>query len=52
MWVGNLMLVILNLPMIGLWVRLLQAPYRLLYPAIIAAASAPTPSTARHSMST
>jgi TctA family transporter len=36
MWVGNLMLVILNLPMIGLWVRLLRLPYRLLFPAIIA----------------
>jgi len=35
MWVGNLMLVILNLPMIGLWVRLLLVPYRLLYPAIL-----------------
>jgi len=35
MWVGNLMLVILNLPMIGLWVRLLFVPYRLLYPAIL-----------------
>lgn len=35
MWVGNVMLVILNLPMIGLWVRLLRVPYRLLYPAIL-----------------
>jgi TctA family transporter len=35
MWVGNLMLVILNLPMIGLWVRLLRVPYHLLYPAIL-----------------
>jgi TctA family transporter len=35
MWIGNLMLVILNLPMIGLWVKLLQVPYRLLYPAIL-----------------
>jgi TctA family transporter len=35
MWLGNLMLVILNLPMVGLWVRLLRVPYRLLYPAII-----------------
>jgi putative tricarboxylic transport membrane protein len=35
MWVGNAMLVIINLPMIGLWVRLLQVPYRLLYPAIL-----------------
>ena len=36
MWVGNLMLVILNLPLIGLWVRLLTVPYRVLFPAIIA----------------
>jgi putative tricarboxylic transport membrane protein len=35
MWIGNLMLVILNLPMIGMWVQLLKVPYRLLYPAIL-----------------
>jgi len=35
MWVGNLMLVILNLPMIGFWIKLLTVPYRLLYPAIL-----------------
>jgi TctA family transporter len=35
MWVGNLMLVVLNLPLIGMWVRLLTVPYRLLYPAIV-----------------
>jgi len=35
MWIGNLMLVILNLPMVGIWLRLLRVPYRLLYPAII-----------------
>ena len=35
MWLGNVMLVILNLPMIGIWVKLLQVPYRLLYPAIL-----------------
>jgi len=35
MWVGNLMLVVLNLPMIGMWIKLLAVPYRLLYPAII-----------------
>jgi TctA family transporter len=35
MWLGNLLLVILNLPLIGIWVRLLRVPYRLLYPAII-----------------
>ena len=35
MWIGNLMLVVINLPMIGLWVKLLTVPYRLLYPAIL-----------------
>ena len=35
MWIGNLMLVILNLPLIGIWIRLLKVPYRLLYPAIL-----------------
>ena len=35
MWIGNLMLVIINLPMIGLWVRLLRVPYRMLFPAIL-----------------
>ena len=39
MWIGNLMLVVLNLPLIGLWVRLLTIPYRALFPAIIAFAS-------------
>ena len=35
MWIGNLMLVILNLPLIGIWVKLLSVPYRILYPAIL-----------------
>ncbi len=35
MWIGNLMLVILNLPLIGMWIKLLKVPYRLLYPAIL-----------------
>ena len=35
MWIGNLMLVVLNLPLVGLWVRLLRVPYRLLFPAIL-----------------
>ena len=39
MWVGNLMLVLLNLPLIGLWVKLLTVPYRVLFPAIIVFAS-------------
>ncbi len=39
MWVGNLLLVLLNLPLIGLWVRMLTVPYDVLFPAIIAFAS-------------
>lgn len=35
MWIGNLMLVVLNLPLIGIWVRMLSVPYRLLYPSIV-----------------
>src|SRR5918994_533105 len=35
MWVGNLMLLIINLPLVGLWVRLLKVPYRLMFPAIL-----------------
>jgi len=35
MWIGNLMLVVLNLPMIGMWVKLLTVPYRFLYPSIL-----------------
>lgn len=35
MWIGNLMLVILNLPLIGIWIRLLTVPYRFLFPAIV-----------------
>ena len=35
MWVGNLMLVVLNLPLIGIWIKLLTVPYRMLYPAIL-----------------
>ncbi|MCA8868444.1 MAG: tripartite tricarboxylate transporter permease [Rhodobacteraceae bacterium] len=34
-WIGNIFLVILNIPLIGIWVRLLQIPYNLLFPAII-----------------
>ena len=34
-WLGNIMLLVINIPMIGLWVRLLQIPYHLLYPAIL-----------------
>ncbi len=36
MWIGNLMLIMLNLPLIGLWVKLLTIPYYMLFPAIIA----------------
>jgi TctA family transporter len=35
MWLGNLLLLVFNLPMIGVWVSLLRIPYRLLFPAII-----------------
>jgi TctA family transporter len=35
MWIGNLMLVVLNLPLIGIWIKLLKLKYRYLYPAII-----------------
>ena len=35
MWIGNLMLVVLNLPLIGIWVALLKVPYRWLFPAIM-----------------
>jgi putative tricarboxylic transport membrane protein len=35
MWIGNLMLVVLNLPLIGIWVKLLALPYRFMYPAIL-----------------
>jgi TctA family transporter len=35
MWIGNLMLLVINLPMIGVWVKLLSVPYRLLYPAVL-----------------
>jgi putative tricarboxylic transport membrane protein len=35
MWIGNFLLVVLNLPLIGLWVRMIMVPYQLLYPAIL-----------------
>jgi TctA family transporter len=35
MWIGNFFLIVLNLPLIGLWVRLIMVPYQLLYPAIL-----------------
>src|SRR5881397_1300531 len=35
MWIGNLMLVVINLPLVGVWVSLLRVPYRLLFPAIL-----------------
>jgi len=35
MWIGNMMLLVLNLPLIGIWVRLLSIPYRFLYPTIL-----------------
>jgi putative tricarboxylic transport membrane protein len=39
MWIGNLMLVVLNLPLIGLWVKLLKVPYHILFPIIMAMCS-------------
>ncbi|MGQ4275089.1 tripartite tricarboxylate transporter permease [Terrihabitans sp. B22-R8] len=35
MWTGNLMLLIINLPLVGIWVSMLRIPYRLLFPAIV-----------------
>jgi len=35
MWVGNLMLLVINLPLIGIWVRMLKIPYRLMFPSIV-----------------
>ena len=35
MWIGNLMLVVLNLPLIGMWIKLLSVPYRYLFPSIL-----------------
>jgi putative tricarboxylic transport membrane protein len=35
MWIGNLMLLVLNLPLVGLWVKMISVPYHYLYPAII-----------------
>ncbi|HYF18631.1 MAG TPA: tripartite tricarboxylate transporter permease [Ramlibacter sp.] len=35
MWIGNAMLIVLNLPLVGVWVKLLKVPYRFLYPAIL-----------------
>ena len=35
MWIGNFFLILLNLPLIGLWVRMIMVPYRLLYPSIL-----------------
>src|SRR5690606_15381989 len=35
MWIGNLMLVVLNLPLVGIWVNMLRVPYRILFPVIL-----------------
>jgi putative tricarboxylic transport membrane protein len=35
MWVGNAMLLVLNLPLVGIWIRLLKIPYRILFPAVV-----------------
>lgn len=47
-WIGNLFLVLLNLPLIGLWVKMLTVPYRVLFPAIIAFAAIGTYSLNRN----
>jgi putative tricarboxylic transport membrane protein len=52
MWIGNAMLIILNLPLIGMWIKLLTVPYRWLFPAIVLfCASACTPPTTTPSTS-
>ena len=35
MWAGNLMLLVINLPLVGVWISMLKIPYRLLFPAIV-----------------
>src|SRR5712692_6901903 len=35
MWIGNLMLIVINLPLVGMWVKLLQVPYRFLFPIFL-----------------
>jgi putative tricarboxylic transport membrane protein len=44
MWIGNLLLVVLNLPLVGIWVKILTIPYRYIVPAVMgcSAASAST----------
>jgi putative tricarboxylic transport membrane protein len=42
MWVGNLMLLVLNLPLVGIWVKLLSVPYRLMFPSIVVFAAVGT----------
>jgi putative tricarboxylic transport membrane protein len=48
MWIGNLLLVALNLPLIGIWVRMLRVPYWALFPAIVLFASIGTYSISRN----
>lgn len=50
MWVGNLMLLVINLPLVGIWVRLLKVPYRLLFPAILLFCCIGVYSIASHTM--
>jgi TctA family transporter len=35
MWIGNLMLLVINLPLVGIWIQLLKVPYKFLYPSIL-----------------
>lgn len=51
MWIGNVMLVILNLPLVGLWVRLMRVPYWILFPSIVAFCCIGTYSIASSSIS-
>jgi TctA family transporter len=43
MWIGNLMLLVLNLPLIGLWVRVIGIPYHFLFPIISSVRSGASP---------
>ena len=49
MWIGNAMLLVLNLPLIGLWIKLLSVPYRWLFPAIVLFCAIGVYSTSNHS---
>ena len=50
MWIGNLALVVLNLPLIGMWIKMLKIPYRIMYPAIMMFCAIGTFSLANNTM--